>query len=44
MKGYTYILLCADGSYYTGSKNILKKDWFNIKMAREPTIQRKGCP
>lgn len=24
MKGYTYILLCADGSYYTGSTNNLE--------------------
>jgi len=26
MKGYTYILLCADGSYYTGStKDLLRR-------------------
>ena len=25
MKGYTYILECADGSYYTGSTNDLEK-------------------
>jgi putative endonuclease len=24
MKGWTYILLCADGSYYTGSTNDLE--------------------
>ena len=24
MKGYVYILLCADGSYYTGSTNNLE--------------------
>lgn len=24
MKGYMYILLCSDGSYYTGSTNNLK--------------------
>ena len=24
MKGYTYILLCSDGSYYTGSTNNLE--------------------
>ena len=25
MKGYTYILLCNDGSYYTGSTNDLER-------------------
>ncbi len=25
MKGYTYILLCADGSYYTGSTKDIEK-------------------
>ncbi|ATL49411.1 hypothetical protein COR50_20750 [Chitinophaga caeni] len=25
MKGYTYILLCSDGSYYTGSTKYLKR-------------------
>jgi len=25
MKGWTYILLCADGSYYTGSTNDLER-------------------
>ena len=25
MKGYVYILLCDDGSYYTGSSNNLEK-------------------
>lgn len=25
MKGYMYILLCADGSYYTGSTNNLER-------------------
>jgi putative endonuclease len=24
MKGYTYLLLCSDGSYYTGSTNNLE--------------------
>ena len=25
MKGYVYILLCADGSFYTGSTNDLER-------------------
>ncbi|GAA4045496.1 hypothetical protein GCM10022388_08600 [Flavobacterium chungnamense] len=25
MKGYMYILLCSDGSYYTGSTNDLER-------------------
>jgi predicted GIY-YIG superfamily endonuclease len=36
---YTYILLCEDGTYYTGWTNDLKKRFHDHVRAKEPSIQ-----
>ncbi|MDT0644074.1 hypothetical protein RM553_14650 [Zunongwangia sp. F363] len=39
-KGYMYIVVCSDGSYYTGSTKFLKKG-YNIITEQEHDIQLK---
>ena len=41
MKGYMYILECADGSYYTGSTTDLELDCNNISRVKELTHRKR---
>jgi len=44
MKGYMYILECADGSYYTGSTNNLKYRLFQHERGEGSNHTRKRLP
>ncbi|RMB63492.1 GIY-YIG nuclease family protein [Dokdonia sinensis] len=43
-KGYTYILLCSDNSYYTGSTINLKKRWKEHLAGQGANHTRKHPP
>jgi putative endonuclease len=44
MKGYTYILECSDGSYYTGSTRNLKKRLWEHANGLGANFTRKRLP
>ncbi len=44
MKGYVYILKCADGSYYTGSTNDLWKRLLEHQIGLGANYTRKRLP
>ena len=44
MKGYLYILLCADGSFYTGSTNNLEKRMIEHQNGEAANHTRKRLP
>lgn len=44
MKGYTYILLCADGSYYTGSTKDLEKRLNQHRTGKGANHTKKRLP
>jgi putative endonuclease len=44
MKGYLYILLCADGSFYTGSTNDLERRMFEHQNGEGANHTRKRLP
>jgi putative endonuclease len=44
MKGYTYILQCADGHYYTGSTNDLERRIAQHQAGEGATYTRKRLP
>ncbi len=44
MKGYTYILLCDDGSYYTGSTKDIERRWEQHKNGEGANHTKKHPP
>lgn len=44
MKGYTYILLCVDGSFYTGSTNDLERRMKEHQAGEGANHTRKRLP
>ena len=44
MKGYMYILLCADGSYYTGSTNDLERRLLQHQNGEGANHTKKRLP
>jgi len=44
MKGYLYILLCADGSFYTGSTNDLERRMLEHQYGEGANHTRKRLP
>jgi putative endonuclease len=44
MKGYLYILLCADGSFYTGSTNDLERRMKEHQAGEGANHTRKRVP
>ena len=44
MKGYLYILLCADGSFYTGSTNDLERRMKEHQAGEGANHTRKRLP
>lgn len=44
MKGYLYILLCADGSFYTGSTNDLERRMLEHQNGEGANHTRKRLP
>ncbi|WP_312902970.1 GIY-YIG nuclease family protein, partial [Chryseobacterium taichungense] len=44
MKGWMYILLCADGSYYTGSTNDLERRITQHQMGEGANHTKKRLP
>lgn len=44
LKGYTYILLCADGSYYTGSTKDLEKRLNQHRTGKGANHTKKRLP
>lgn len=44
MKGYLYILLCADGSYYTGSTKNLEERIFQHQCGEGANHTKKRLP
>ena len=44
MTGYTYILLCSDGSYYTGSTNDLDRRIAEHMKGEGANYTRKRLP
>ena len=44
MKGYTYILKCADGSYYTGSTKDLERRLMQHQMGEGANHTKKRLP
>ena len=44
MKGYTYILLCANGKYYTGSTKNLKKRLVEHQAGEGAKFTQKHLP
>ncbi|NUN10430.1 MAG: GIY-YIG nuclease family protein [Ignavibacteriaceae bacterium] len=44
MKGYTYILLCADGKYYTGSTNDLRRRLEQHQLGEGANFTSKRLP
>jgi putative endonuclease len=44
MKGYLYILICADGSFYTGSTNDLERRLEEHQIGEGANHTRKRLP
>jgi len=44
MKGYFYILLCVDGSFYTGSTNDLERRMKEHQAGKGANHTRKRLP
>jgi len=44
MKGYMYILLCANGQYYTGSTNDLERRLAQHQMGEGANFTKKHLP
>lgn len=44
MKGWMYILLCANGQYYTGSTNDLERRLAQHQMGEGANFTRKHLP
>ena len=44
MKGYVYILKCANGKFYTGSTNDLEKRLAEHKMGEGANFTKKNLP
>jgi len=44
MKGFVYILLCADGSFYTGSTNDLERRMVEHQNGEGANHTRKRLP
>ena len=44
MKGFVYILLCADGSFYTGSTNDLERRMAERQKGEDANHTRKRLP
>lgn len=44
MKGYLYILLCVDGSFYTGSTNDLERRFLEHQNGEGANHTRKRLP
>lgn len=43
-KGYTYILKCSDGSYYTGSTNYIEARIYQHKIGKGSQYTKKRLP
>ncbi|NEN24313.1 GIY-YIG nuclease family protein [Cryomorpha ignava] len=44
MKGWMYILLCSDGSYYTGSTNNMDKRYIEHQNGKGANYTKKRLP
>ena len=44
MKGWVYILICSDGSYYTGSTNNLEQRIMQHKTGKGANHTKKRIP